>query len=275
MMRFKTLKFAGLAAIATTFLTACSDENHAGVLTETESGTTIASIVKDENGNPVTSARVNLLLSDHVAARMAPIKTATTDENGKYSIDSISAGDYALQISNTERTLSAYQTLTVEDDKTDLQTLTLPEAKLEKNASLELGIKTYSLNSGDTLCITGTLNCTAIGDKDVKAGTVTIGEIPPMEFTKITLIKGTDHGISTKNVKWDFVPGEKLEVKSPQKTSTITVTIPEEAMSDAKRQNRTSIDSMIVPVSLKTDFKNPILLSDKGDTPAALTAVIS
>lgn len=266
MMRFKTLKFAGLAAIATTILTACSDENHAGVLTETESGTTIASIVKDENGNPVTSARVNLLLSDHVAARMAPIKTATTDENGKYSIDSISAGDYALQISNTERTLSAYQTLTVEDDKTDLQTLTLPEAKLEKNASLELGIKTYSLNSGDTLCITGTLNCTAIGDKDVKAGTVTIGEIPPMEFTKITLIKGTDHGISTKNVKWDFVPGEKLEVKSPQKTSTITVTIPEEAMSDAKRQNRTSIDSMIVPVSLKTDFKNPILLSDKGDT---------
>ena len=133
MMNFKILNTAGIFALASIF-SACSDENHAGVLTETESGTTIASVVMDGNGSPVVSAKVSLLSANHVAARMAPIKTATTDEDGKYTIDSVAAGDYALQISNTEHTQSAYQTITVEDSKTDLQTLNVPEAKLEENA---------------------------------------------------------------------------------------------------------------------------------------------
>ena len=117
MMNFKILNTAGIFALASIF-SACTDENHAGVLTETESGTTIASVVMDGNGSPVVSAKVSLLSANHVAARMAPIKTATTDEDGKYTIDSVAAGDYALQISNTEHTQSAYQTITVEDSKT-------------------------------------------------------------------------------------------------------------------------------------------------------------
>ena len=263
MMLFKTLKFAGIAALASTFFTACSDENHAGVLTETESGTTIASIVKDENGKPVASAKVNLISTTHIAARMAPIKTTTTDEEGKYSIDSISAGEYALQISNTEHTQSAYQTLTVEENKTDLQTVTVPEARLEKNASLELGLSAYALDKGDTLCITGTLNCTAVGKNDIDAGIITIREIPPMEFTKIMLIKGASHDTTTKDVKWDFVPGEKLEIIP----GFVTVKVTQEAMAEASRLSSVkTLDSMIVPVSVTTDFKNPVLISEKGDT---------
>ena len=265
MMQFKTLKFAGIAALATTFFTACTEENHAGVLTETESGTTIASIVKDENGKPVASAKVNLISATHIAARMAPIKTATTDEDGHYSIDSISAGEYALQISNTEHTQSAYQTLTVEENKTDLQTITIPEAKLEENASLELKLSAYALDLGDTLCLTGTLNCAAVSDKDIKSGTVTLGEIPPMEFTKITFIKASDKNTDTitQDVMWDFVPGEKLEVSTIQ----IPVIVSQEAMSSAKYMNEnTTLDSMIVPVTFKTGIKNPVLLSEKGDT---------
>ena len=145
MMNFKILNTAGIFALASIF-SACSDENHAGVLTETESGTTIASVVIDGSGSPVASAKVNLISATHIAARMAPIKTATTDEDGKYTIDSVAAGDYALQISNTEHTQSAYQTITVEDSKTDLQTLNVPEAKLEENASLELDLGTYDLD---------------------------------------------------------------------------------------------------------------------------------
>ena len=263
MMQFKTLKFAGIAALATTLFTACSEENHAGVLTETESGTTIASLVKDENGKPVASAKVNLISATHIAARMAPIKTTTTDEEGKYTIDSISAGEYALQISNTEHTQSAYQTLTIEENNTDLQTLTIPEAKLEKNASLELGLNTYDLGKGDTLCITGTLNCASVGDNDVNTGIVTIRDIPPMEFTKIMLIKGASHDTTTRNVKWDFVPGEKLEVES----TTISITIPDDALEAAKQLNAPqALDSLIVPVTLSTRAKNPALLSSKGDT---------
>jgi len=263
MMLFKTLKFAGIAALASTFFTACSEENHAGVLTETESGTTIASIVKDENGKPVASAKVNLISTTHIAARMAPIKTTTTDEEGKYSIDSISAGEYALQISNTEHTQSAYQTLTVEENKTDLQTVTVPEARLEKNASLELGLSAYALDKGDTLCITGTLNCTAVGKNDIDAGIITIREIPPMEFTKIMLIKGASHDTTTKDVKWDFVPGEKLEIIP----GFVTVKVTQEAMAEASRLSSVkTLDSMIVPVSVTTDFKNPVLISEKGDT---------
>lgn len=263
MMQFKTLKFAGIAALATTLFTACSEENHAGVLTETESGTTIASIVKDENGKPVASAKVNLISTTHIAARMAPIKTTTTDEEGKYSIDSISAGEYALQISNTEHTQSAYQTLTVEENKTDLQTVTVPEARLEKNASLELGLSAYALDKGDTLCITGTLNCTAVGKNDIDAGIITIREIPPMEFTKIMLIKGASHDTTTKDVKWDFVPGEKLEIIP----GFVTVKVTQEAMAEASRLSSVkTLDSMIVPVSVTTDFKNPVLISEKGDT---------
>jgi len=254
MMQFKILKYAGIATLATSLFTACSDENHAGVLTETESGTTIASIVKDENGNPVISAKVSLISATHIAARMAPIKTTTTDNEGKFTLDSISAGEYALQISNTEHTQSAYQTLTVEENKSGIQTLSVPEAILEKNASLALGLSSYELSSGDTLCITGTLNCIGVGDTDVDAGIVTINEIPPMEFTKITLIRGAGRDTSTRDVKWDFVPGETLEIE----TGTITVKVTKEMTM--------TLDSMIVPVKFKTNVNNPVLVSDKGDT---------
>ena len=264
MMNFKILNTAGIFALASIF-SACSDENHAGVLTETESGTTIASIVIDGSGSPVVSARVSLLSANHVATRMAPIKTATTDENGKYTIDSVAAGEYALQISNTEHTQSAYQTLTVKDSKTDLQTLNVPEAKLEENASLELKLSAYELDLGDTLCITGTLNCIAVQNKDIEAGTVILDEIPPMEFTKITLIKTSDEDTDsiTQDVKWDFTPGEKLEVSEIR----IPVIVSQDALSTAKYWiDKTELDSMIVPVTFKTSITNPVLLSDDGDT---------
>ena len=254
MMNFKIINVAGIFALASLF-SACSDENHAGVLTETESGTTIAGIIINENGTPATSARVDLISATHIAARMAPIKTDTTDDDGKYTIDSIPAGDYALQISNTEHTQSAYITLTVEDNKTDLQTLNVPEAKLEENASLELDLGTYDLDKGD--------NCTAVSESDLKAGAITLKEIPPAEFTNITLIKGSSRDTSTRNVKWDFVPGEKLEVSS----TIVTVTVPEEALTAAKKLNgKKTLDSVIVPVSLSTDLKNPVLLNKDGDT---------
>jgi len=265
MMNFKILNSAGIFALATTLFTACTDENHAGVLTETESGTTIASLVIDGNGKPVVSARVSLISTEHVATRMEPIKTATTDKDGKYSIENISAGDYALQISNTEHTQSAYQTITVEESSADLQTQSVPDAKLEKNASLELKLSAYELNLGDTLCITGTLNCIAVQNKDVKAGTVTLDEIPPMEFTKITLIKTSDEDTDsiTQDVLWDFAPGKKLEVSEIQ----IPVIVSQEDMITAKYWiGKTELDSMIVPVSFKTSIKNPVLLNDNGDT---------
>ena len=264
MMHFKTLNAGIFTLAAFISFTACSDDNHAGVLTETESGTTVASIegtVKNAKGSPVVSAKVSLISSDHIAARMDPIKTATTDKSGKYTIDNVSAGDYALQISNTEHTQSGYQTITVADDKTDTQTLKR-ETTLEKNASLKLKIDS-SFVKGDTLCITGTLNCIAVSDKDVKAGAITINEIPPSEYTKITFIKGKSSKTSSQNVKWDFAPGETLETSSNQ----VAVTISSEAMSDAQKLNgKKKLDSMIVPVSLNTSHKNPVLLNDKGDT---------
>lgn len=268
MMNFKILNTAGIFALASIF-SACTDENHAGVLTETESGTTIASIVIDGSGSPVVSARVSLLSANHVATRMAPIKTATTDENGKYTIDSVAAGEYALQISNTEHTQSAYQTLTVKDSKTDLQTLNVPEAKLEENASLELDLSTYDLDKGDTLCITGTLNCTAVSESDLKSGTVKLDEIPPAEFTNIILIRGAGRDTSTRNVKWDFTPGEKLEVSS----EFVTVTVPEEALSAAKKlSGKKTLESMIVPVTIPTKVKNPVLIDNNGDSLAVFKA---
>ena len=269
MMNFKTFNYTGIYAagiftLATTFFAACSEDNHAGVLTETESGTTIASIegmVKNAKGSPVVSAKVSLISSDHIAARMDPIKTTTTDKSGKYTIDNVSAGDYALQISNTEHTQSGYQTITVEDDKTDTQTLKR-ETTLEKNASLKLKIDS-SFVKGDTLCITGTLNCIAVSEKDVKAGAVTLNEIPPSEFTKITFIKGKSSKTSTQSVKLDFAPGETLEASSNQ----VAITVSSEAMDDAKKLNgKKKLDSMIIPLTLNTSYKNPVLLNNEGDT---------
>ena len=260
MMNFKTLNAGIFTLAALISFTACSEDNHAGVLTETESGTTVARIeglVKNAKGTPVASAKVSLISTDHIAARMAPIKTATTDKSGKYSIDSVAAGDYALQISNTEHTQSGYQTITVEDDKTDWQTLKR-ETTIEKNASLKFKIDS-SFVKGDTLCISGTLNCTALSDKDIKAGAVTINEIPPSEFTKIAFIRNADHKVATQNVKWDFAPGETIEASSAQ----VAITVSSEAMSSAKTLNgKKKLDSMIVPVTLSTGLKNPVLLND-------------
>ena len=266
MMNFKIINIAGIFALTSLF-SACSDENHAGVLTETESGTTIAGIIINENGTPATSARVDLISATHIAARMAPIKTDTTDEDGKYTIDSIPAGDYALQISNTKHTQSAYITLTVEDNKTS--TKNLPQTSLEENASLELDLSTYNLDKGDTLCITGTLNCTAVSESDLKSGTVKLDEIPPAEFTNIILIRGAGRDTSMRNVKWDFTPGEKLEVSS----EFVTVTVPEEALSAAKKLNgKKTLESMIVPITIPTKVKNPVLIDNNGDSLAVFKA---
>ena len=96
-----------------------------------------------------------------------------------------------------------------------------------------------------------------------------LDEIPPAEFTNIILIRGAGRDTSTRNVKWDFTPGEKLEVSS----EFVTVTVPEEALSAAKKLNgNKTLESMIVPITIPTKVKNPVLIDNNGDSLAVFKA---
>ncbi|MBO7384225.1 MAG: carboxypeptidase regulatory-like domain-containing protein, partial [Fibrobacter sp.] len=90
-----------LALTAAGLLAGCSDNTStAGVISETESGKTIAGIVTDFDGNTIKGAKVALMRSDFIAVRGNPEMETTTDDSGKFSFEDIKSDTFNIQVSS-------------------------------------------------------------------------------------------------------------------------------------------------------------------------------
>lgn len=259
-------------------LASCSSEesSHAGVLTETESGKTIAGVVTNVDGKALPNVEINLLQRNHIAARMAPVKKTFSKEDGSFKIDNVEAGDFAIQMNDSVNYLSAYTVLSVAEE-TDEANIDLATTSLEENASVEIALSEFTLAEGDTFCLTGTINCATVDSAALSTGRLVLSGIPAFEFENAALLQG-QKDIQEKDIEWSFKAGRTLyiqQIDSSRIAGKFTFQIPGEALDSLKNVAAPhSLDSLIVPIKLSSSLKNPTLLDDMGAN-IALTAVES
>lgn len=271
-MFFAQSLFSILSVSALVALSGCTDNsstNTAGVLTETESGKTIAGLVTNSDGQALPNVEVNLLTANHIAARMNPKFTTVTKDDGRFSLEKIPSGKYALQMRDSANTQSAYTTFDIpsdtENEKNNI--MEISPSSLSENATLELDISTFSLAQGDTFCITGTLNCAVVDSSAISNGVLTLEGIPAAEFSNISLLqKGNE--VSDQDISWNFRAGKTLHVSKIDSSRIVgeySLTLPREAFDSVKvLEAPRTLNNIIVPVKLSKFIKNPSLLDDMG-----------
>lgn len=254
-----------LSLIATLFLlTSCSppnDASTAGVLTETESGRTLAFSIESEVGeySAQKSARVKFALTKIVEGKTELLDSATVDYGdyavfedvkGAYSVVATAAGLNGDEKGDSD-TLFGAEIL----KRNDLDTVYV---RVGEPATLKIST-TYTgdeqedfVSEGDTLCITGTLACTEISETDIKRGYSFLNNIPIIDnesvVKQIEIRNGDDFRIV--GVEWQFLQGDTLFASENAVTKHnilgIDITLPESALFDTLGDR--TLDSLIVPV---------------------------
>ncbi|WP_298769985.1 hypothetical protein, partial [uncultured Fibrobacter sp.] len=153
MMRRETTKFAALALVMATLFIACAptDDNStstAGVLTETESGHTVAF-------NTEYSWDYDLPKSANIKYTLAKIVNGKTELYDSVTVD---VHEYAV----FENVKGAYSVIATTEGFAGAQILKNNDedsiyVRIQKPATLKLSVDYDSLSVGDTICITGLL----------------------------------------------------------------------------------------------------------------------
>ena len=251
--KIKTILSLVVTAIASLII-ACSPPNDsnstAGVLTETESGHTIAFATDDIYSSPrKISARVKFSLTQVIDGKTVLYDTATTNKDG-YAVFKNVKGAYSV-VAATEGeggkkdSLFGAQILKWNDEDTIYVGLSEP-------AILKISVDYDSLDVGDTICITGLLKCKQITKEDAKSGFAIIDKIP--------LVNNSDYGekqieifngkkFFTKDVYWDFKAGDTLFVNNNADANilySIEVTLPKFDLLDSLDDH--ALDSLLIPL---------------------------
>ena len=187
-------------------LSACSNgTDTAGVISETESGKTIAGIVTDFDGNTIKGAKVALMRRDFIAVRDNPEMETTTDDSGKFSFEDIKSDSFNIQVSSDGLL-----------DFRNILDITKPEDsvyrfEVSEGSNLKLELNAYDLALGDTICIDGSLNCFVVNSEDVDRGYILADGIPNAYFEKITIMTAEGE-TETDSVYWSFRSEDTLLV---------------------------------------------------------------
>ena len=85
-------------------LAACSSSDHAGVISTTESGKTLAGTVVTHAGDAVAHTSVYVVASDYTAHADSILYSTVSDENGNYQIllCNLADGEYTVIFENAE-----------------------------------------------------------------------------------------------------------------------------------------------------------------------------
>ena len=239
------------AAALTSLLAACAPPNSdststAGVLTETESGHTLA-FTTDYNwldADIPKSARVKFTLATIVDGKTKLYDSATVKLN-EYAIFEDVKGVYSV-IATTEGFAGAEILKSNEEDSIFVQ--------LQKPATLKLSVDYDSLSVGDTICITGLLKCKQITKADAKSGYAIIENIPIVENDEgeKTIEIYNKKKFVTKDVYWDFNAGDTLFVNNNADANilyTLEFSLPEFDLLDSLDDPK--LDSLLVPLKKK------------------------
>lgn len=270
-----------LSLIAALFLlTSCSPPNdahgsdQAGVLTETESGRTLAFAI-DESPDFATispdkaakkTGTVQFALTKIVDGK-TELMDSTTVKYGEYAVFEDAKGAYsvvatAIGLYGEKDTLFGADILKKNDIDTIFVRVQEPATlKISTSYKEEVVIEEHygkhtdiqnAFEEGYTLCITGTLACKEITKADMKQGYATIRNIPLFDnedaVKQIEIQNGDD--FHTLGVDWDLRAGDTLLVAekaiAKHHLFDIDVTLPESDLFDSLGDH--VLDSLIVPV---------------------------
>ena len=289
MTRRETTKFATLAFSMATLFTACTlpndshESDHAGVLTETESGHTVAFTLHSyvDEYNPKQSARVNFALTKIVDGKTKLLDSATV-KYGDYAVFEDITGAYsvvatAIGLNGEKDTLYGVDVL----KRNDIDTVYV---RVQKPATLKISTAyTDFINSYydeelqdlpfevASLCITGTLACKEITLDDIKRGYAMLTNIPI--FNNESSVKQIEIQLGSKfstiGVDWNLHAGDTLianeNVVAEKVLYDINFTLPESDLFDSLGDHQ--LDSLIVPVRVSNDnyyrYEN-FFLDEKG-----------
>ena len=240
-----------LAVSALTFLlAACSppsdanESDHAGVLTETESGHTLAFNTFSWDYDLPKSARVKYALAKIVDGKTELYDSVTVKAH-EYAVFENVKGAYSV-IATTEG-LAGAEILKTNDVDSIL-------VDLWKPATLKLSVDYDSLSVGDTICITGLLRCKQISKSDAKNGYVIIENIPIVENDKnektIEIYNGKK--FVTRDVYWEFRENDTLFVNNYADANilySLEFSLPKFDLLDSLDDPK--LDSLLVPLKKK------------------------
>jgi hypothetical protein len=271
-------KFATLAFSMATLFSACAmpEDNGtstAGVLTETESGHTVAFAIEEDLDHVMVpmsakkSGTVQFALTKIVDGKTELMNSATV-EYGDYAVFEDITGAYSVVATVTgmdgeKDTLYGADILKRNDVDTVVVGVRKP-ATLQISTDYKIWENSDSVSvfaKGDTLCITGTLACKQVTKEDIKQGYVTLGNIPLFNngdvAKQIEISNGED--FRAVGVTLNLNAGDTLfvdNVLSIKHLYDIELTLPKSDLFDSLGEY--SLDSLIVPIHFWYDSKSYI-----------------
>ena len=271
-------KFATLAFSMATLFSACAipEDNGtstAGVLTETESGHTVAFAIEEDLDHVMVpmsakkSGTVQFALTKIVDGKTKLMDSATV-EYGDYAVFEDITGAYSVVATVTgmdgeKDTLYGADILKRNDVDTVVVGVRKP-ATLQISTDYKIWENSDSVSvfaKGDTLCITGTLACKQVTKEDIKQGYATLGNIPLFNngdvAKQIEISNGED--FRAVGVTLNLNAGDTLfvdNVLSIKHLYDIELTLPKSDLFDSLGEY--SLDSLIVPIHFWYNSKSYI-----------------
>jgi hypothetical protein len=247
----------------------------AGVLTETESGHTVAFAISEEleldhvmvPKSAKKSGKVQFALTRIVDGKTKLMDSATV-EYGDYAVFEDITGAYSVVATVTgmdgeKDTLYGAEILKRNDVDTVVVGVRKP-ATLQISTDYKIWENSDSVSvfaKSDTLCITGTLACKQVTKEDIKQGYVTLGNIPLFNngdvAKQIEISNGED--FRAVGVTLDLNAGDTLfvdNVLSIKHLYDVELTLPKSDLFDSLGEY--SLDSLIVPIHFWYDSKSYI-----------------
>lgn len=257
-------------------LAGCSSEEHAGVISETESGKTVAGVVYTQTGTAASRTVVSLMDTNFVAGANYTAVTykAVTDKDGRYEIKDIPAGVYSVLAEDSAAKYAALSRVTVEagdsaDEKEDEDAQDLPDLKLSRTAMVAVTLSAVNADeSGNMLCFPGTFACRTVDAASLASGVAVIRSVPAATFRRFAVISSEESASMNEymlrlwNVDWTVDSGKTLfasgEASIQRGSFRLTRTLPDTL------QKYAGADSVPFPVWLPVDAGTPLVIDDSG-----------
>lgn len=240
------MKLGFVALFAASLLVACSgDSGVAGVISETDSGNTVAGALSSGEFT-VAGARVSLVPADYVQLGGGDAFTAEADSLGAFAFDSVPAGAYALWAEGSEGGLGR-ELLSVSGAASVV-------AELLAGTTVEVLASAFGAASGDTICVAGTPVCAAVGE-DGFAGL----ELAAGEYSAVVVSVAGE--LDTLEVGWTLPAGASLLATTSfarPAMARLSATLPDSLLGDFV------LDSLAFPVWLEASLSEPALVSANG-----------
>ena len=259
---------------------ACSNgTDTAGVISETESGKTIAGLITDTEGKPLARARVYLTGVDTVTYHTYVMDSTETADDGAFTM--FSAGDHHF-FRVLAKAVTQKDTLLGIDDYYDAtwDTGGLDSIHFEIEVGAPAAIRLYlrgSYSDIDSVCYHGTFVCASPSEEDFENGYMIIGNMPGGWIRKRTIWRNdtafnspfVDNAIRLQpgdTLIWGYALWGTL-------VDTLNVAIPERASAILDSAGLSPVlNNLIVPVFAPKEFD--LLMDDRGNEEDDLNVAI-